>query len=109
MKGGDPIGQEFHRNGSLKEPTGREVRVKSYYRVMLGRQSALASDCINNHYIGAGFGIERDLKDELPDEWREFNHAFIPIYQAAHPGKSKIAAGLSCGFLWTVAKGISRD
>ena len=28
------------------------------------------------------------------------------MFLAGHPGKSKIAAGLACGALWTVAKGI---
>jgi len=82
--------------------------VKNYYRIMLGKKSTLAPECINGHYIGAGFGINQDLTGLLPEEWREFNHAFIPIYQQAYPDKSKIAAGLSCGFLWTVSKGIVR-
>jgi len=82
--------------------------VKSYYRIMLGKQSNQAAECINGHYIGAGYGINQDLTDSLPEEWREFNHAFRPVYQEAHPGKSKIAAGLSCGFLWTVSKGIRK-
>ena len=82
--------------------------MKSYYRVMLGKQSNLASECISGHYIGAGFGIDKDLTNLLPEEFREFNHVFIPIFQETHPGKSKIAAGLSCGFLWTVSKGIRR-
>lgn len=80
--------------------------MKSYYRIMLGKQSNQAAECINGHYIGAGYGINQDLTNSLPEEWREFNHAFRPVYQEAHPGKSKIAAGLSCGFLWTISKGI---
>lgn len=80
--------------------------MKNYYRIMLGRQSNLASECIAGNFIGAGFGINQDLTNLLPDNWREFNHAFIPIYREAYPDKSKIAAGLSCGFLWTISKGI---
>lgn len=82
--------------------------MKNYYRIMLGRQSNLASECIEGNYIGAGFGIDHDLTHLLPDDWRDFNRAYRPVYQEAHPGKSKIAAGLSCGFLWTVSKGIRR-
>jgi restriction system protein len=80
--------------------------MKSYYRVMLGRKSMHAEECLSGNFIGAGFGINTDLTNRLPDEWRAFNQEFIPVYLANHPDKSKIAAGLSCGFLWTVCKGI---
>jgi restriction system protein len=80
--------------------------VKSFYRVMLGRQSAHAAECLVSGFIGADFGIEEDLSGKLPDEWRQFNAAFIPVFLDGHPGKSKIAAGLACGALWTVTKGI---
>lgn len=79
---------------------------KSFYRVMLGRQSVHAAECLTGGFIGADFGIEQDLRDKLPDEWRQFNAAFIPVFLAGHPGKSKIAAGLACGALWTATKGI---
>lgn len=79
---------------------------KSYYRVMLGRQSAHAAECLEGGFIGADFGIEQDLSGQLPEEWRQFNAAFIPVFLAGQPDKSKIAAGLACGALWTVAKGI---
>jgi len=79
---------------------------KRYYRVMLGRQSAHAAECRAGGFIGADFDIHVDLTGKLPDEWRQFNAAFIPVYLAGHPDKSKIAAGLACGALWTVAKGI---
>lgn len=80
--------------------------MKSYYRVMLGKKSAHAEDCLAGGFIGADFGIPQDLTGKLPDEWRAFNAQFIPIYLSTHPEKSKIAAGLACGALWTVAKGI---
>lgn len=79
---------------------------KSYYRVMLGRQSVHATECLAGGFIGADFGIEEDLSGQLPEEWRQFNAAFIPVFLAGHPDKSRIAAGLACGALWTVAKGI---
>lgn len=82
--------------------------MKSYFRVMLGQQSNQASDCINGHYIGAGYGINQDLTNSLPEDWRDFNHVFRPIYLATHPDKTQIGAGLSCGFLWTIAKGIRK-
>lgn len=65
-------------------------------------------ECLAGSFIGAGFGIAEDPTGKLPDEWRAFNQKYIPVYLANHPDKSKIAAGLSCGFLWTVARGIAQ-
>lgn len=80
--------------------------MKTYYRVMLGKKSIHAAECFAGGFIGTDFGIDQDLTRELPESWREFNQRFIPVYLAKHPDKSKIAAGLACGFLWTVSKGI---
>jgi restriction system protein len=82
--------------------------MKSYYRVMLGRQSAYAATCFAGNFIGADYGIQQDLSGDLPDDWRAFNREFIPIFLAAHPDKTRIGAGLACGFLWTVSKGIKK-
>jgi restriction system protein len=73
---------------------------------MLGRRSVLAAECFAQNYIGVGFGIDQDLTQELPDDRRAFNREFIPIYLQTRPDKSKIAAGLACGVLWTVCKEI---
>jgi len=81
--------------------------MKGYYRVMLGKKSVHAEECFAENFIGVDFGVAQDLTDKLPEEWRAFNRRFIPIYLAAHPDvKSKIAAGLACGSLHTVSKGI---
>ena len=82
--------------------------MKSYYRVMLGQKSVYAEECFAGNFIGTDFGINHDLTQKLPDEWREFNQKFIPIYLAKHPDKTKIGAGLACGALWTVSKGIRK-
>jgi len=82
--------------------------MKSYYRVMLGRKSIYADECFAGNFIGVDFGITEDLTGKLPDEWRAFNKKFIPVYLATHPDKTKVAAGLACGFLWTVCKGIKK-
>lgn len=82
--------------------------MKSYYRVMLGQKSIHADECFAGNFIGTDFGINQDLTNKLPDEWRAFNKEFIPIFLAAHPDKSKIGAGLACGALWTVSKGMQK-
>jgi restriction system protein len=80
--------------------------MKKYYRVMLGRKSSHAEECLSGGFIGADFDIKQDLSKKLPESWRDFNKEFIPVFLANHPGKSRISAGLACGALWTVAKGI---
>ena len=82
--------------------------MKSYYRIMLGRKSVHAEECFAGNFIGADFDITEDLTGKLPDEWRAFNQKFIPVYLATHLDKTKVAAGLACGFLWTVCKGIKK-
>jgi len=74
---------------------------------MLGAKSVYAEQCFKEGFIGADFDIKQDLTNELPDNWRDFNKKFIPVWQSAHPDKKKIAAGLACGMLWTICKGIN--
>jgi restriction system protein len=73
---------------------------------MLGRRSVHAAECFQDGFIGTDFNIDQDLTAELGDQWRDFNAKFIPIFLARHPEKTKIGAGLACGALWTVSKGI---
>jgi restriction system protein len=80
----------------------------TYYRVMLGRQSVHATECIEGNFIGADYGITDDLTENLPDAWRDFNALFVPVFLEKNPGKTRIAAGLACGCLWVVAKGMQR-
>lgn len=88
--------------------TENEVNMKSYYRVMLGGGSVHAQEGFARNFIGADFEIPQDLSQKLPDEWKKFNREFIPIFLKGHPNKTKIAAGLACGALWTIAKGINK-
>ena len=80
--------------------------MKSYYRVMLGKKSVHASECQKDGFVGTDFDIHEDLSRKLPEEWREFNKTFIPVLLANEPDRSKVSAGLACGALWTVSKGI---
>lgn len=80
----------------------------NYFRVMLGRKSVQAADCFSGNFIGADFGIHQDLSQQLPEDWKEFNKQFIPVFLAGFPDKTKISAGLACGALWTISKGIKK-
>ncbi len=79
---------------------------RSYRRVMLGQKSIYAQECFAGNFIGADFSIDEDLTDHLPAAWRDFNREYVPKWMVLHPGKSKISAGLSCGALWVVCKGM---
>lgn len=82
--------------------------MKNYYRVMLGKKSAYSEECFRGDFIGTDYGINEDLTNKLPDDWRSFNKKYIPIYMEANPDiKTKISAGLACGALWTVSKGMA--
>lgn len=80
----------------------------SYYRIMAGAKSVYASECYQGGFIAANWSINQDLSAFLPESWRDFNHQFIPVYLQANPEKSKIAAGLACGMLHTVCKGMRK-
>lgn len=83
-----------------------DSRPRQYRRLMLGKGSKHAAECFAGDFIGADFNINEDLTGRLPDAWREFNDAYIPKYLAANPAKTKIGAGLACGALWVVGKGM---
>jgi restriction system protein len=73
---------------------------------MLGRGSKYADECLAGNFIGVDFDLDNDLSDQLPENWRDFNKSFIPVYLEKHPAKNKIAAGLACGMTWTISKGM---
>jgi len=82
--------------------------MKRYIRLMLGAKSAHIDECLKGNFIGADFDIQQDLSKHLYENWKEFNKKFIPVWLEIHPDKSKVSAGLACGALWTVAKGLKR-
>ncbi len=81
--------------------------MKQYRRIMLGKQSKHANECFASNFIGADFDVAEDLTGKLPDSWREFNQVYVPKMVAANPNKSKIGAGLACGALWVIARGMN--
>jgi len=75
----------------------------------LGQKSKCADVCFAEGFVGTGFMIQQDLTGHLPEQWREFNRQFVPVYLETHPGKSRISAGLACGALWTISKGVKQE
>jgi len=80
--------------------------MKNYYRVMLGEKSKYADKCLQGGFIGANFKIKEDLSPHLYESPKEFKKHYVPIWLALHPDKKRNAASMSCGMLWTIAKGI---
>ena len=83
--------------------------MKQYFRVILGRQHKHFQDCFDGKFIGVGFIPDVDLKNDLVDDWREFNKKFIPIYLKNNPNAHKVKAGLACSAIHTVAKRINTE
>ena len=78
--------------------------MKNYFRIRLGVKNMYAEEAKKGNFIGTGWFEDVDLTSKLPEEYRAFNGAMIPIFLKEHPDKTKISAGLACGMLWTVAK-----
>ena len=54
--------------------------MKSYYRVMLGRQSVHAATCFVDGFIGVDNDLQRDVLPYLTDNWRQFNARMVPEF-----------------------------
>lgn len=78
-----------------------------YFRLMLGSKSKFAEESYNGNFVGMDFLPEIDLTGQFPENWRDFNKKHIPVYMEMREGKSKIVAGLACGALCTLGKGMN--
>lgn len=69
---------------------------------MPGAKSIHLEECLNGNFIGVDFGIKEDISNFLNDNVKSFKERYRPIYLNNRPDKSKVAAGLACGTIWTV-------
>lgn len=76
------------------------------YFIRLGRQGAFVQDAVERGYVGVDYGMVDDFTGKFPDEWTAFNKTYIPRYLELNPDKTKVAAGLACGTIWTLGRGI---
>lgn len=79
---------------------------KQYNRIMLGRKSCYSAECREKGIIGAAWFETHDLTNDLPDNWKDFNNKFVPIYLKEVLDSKKVTAGISCGFCYTICKGL---
>ena len=80
-----------------------------YMRLRTGREHEWFELFHKNNFIGADYDLSTNLTNYLFDNWREFNAKFVPEIIKLNPEKSKVGAGLICGVLWTLCKGIKED
>ena len=73
-----------------------------YNRIMPGAKSKHLQECLTGGFIGVDFGINEDISNYLSDDVKKFKERYRPIYLEDRPDKSKVAAGLACGTIWTV-------
>jgi restriction system protein len=64
--------------------------------------------CFEGGFVGAHWGFDQDLSGQFGEDFREFNARFREVYLQNNPEKSKVAAGLACGMLWTICKGMKQ-
>lgn len=86
----------------LQEPISQNV---SIYKIMLGKGSTYAEECLKNGFVGVGWFANTSLIDSENPTYlrlREFNDRWVPEYLRTNPEKSKVTAGLACGSTFTV-------
>ena len=80
---------------------------RSYYRIMPGRKSVHAQTCHEGQFIGGDWNFDFDLGPVSSDGYQAFKKHLNPIFLVRHPEKSKVAAGLASGMLFTICKCIN--
>lgn len=73
---------------------------------MLGKGSSLAKECYEGKWFGGHWDFKDSLENQLPDDRKEFISVHKPTYMINNPNAKKVAAGLACGMLYTICKGI---
>ena len=76
---------------------------------MLGKGHQYVDECYQGKWFGGGWDFGESLENQLPENRKDFNSVQVPLYLEKHPDSSKVAAGLACGMLWTICKGIKID
>jgi restriction system protein len=86
-----------------------KYKQKKYSRLRMGREGQYFEQCFKGNYIGVSYGIDKDLSNDLFDNWRDFNAIYVDHMIEREPEKSRVGAGLNCGVMWTLCKGIEKD
>lgn len=78
-----------------------------YLRLRTGRDHSWFDHFKKNNYVGVSFGLDVDISNHLYENWRDFNSKYIDlVIKKSNGEKSRVGAGLNCGVIWTLSKGI---
>jgi len=78
-----------------------------YKRLRTGRTHQWFKMFRENNFVGVSYGLETDISADLFENWRDFNKKYIDkIIDLSGGTKSRVGAGLNCGVIWTLSKGI---
>ncbi len=83
------------------------ITTRTYNRIMAGRGSMYADLCHAEGFVGADWFENTDFTGRFPDRWQEFNREYRDRYLEVYLGSSRIGAGLACGMLHRLCKGIA--
>lgn len=86
-----------------------KYKEKKISRLRTGRNQEWFQTFYEGSYVGISYGLEMDLSNDLFDNWRDFNKKYIDKIIKLSPGKSRVGAGLNCGVIWTLSKGLPKD
>ena len=86
-----------------------KYKEKKISRLRTGRSQEWFQPFFDGNYIGVSFGLETDLSNDLFDNWRDFNKKYVDYIIKLNPEKSRVGAGLNCGVIWTLSKGLTKD
>ena len=60
-----------------------------------------------NDFVGVSYGLDIDISHNLLPNWKDFNRIYIDeVINRSNEPKSRVAAGLNCGVIWTLSKGL---
>jgi restriction system protein len=79
-----------------------------YLRLRMGRQGQFFQKSFDENFIGVSYDLDFDISKDLTDNWRDFNSKYVDVLTKKNPEKSRVGAGLNCGVIWTLSKGIKQ-
>ncbi|MDF1777136.1 MAG: hypothetical protein P1V13_13945 [Rhizobiaceae bacterium] len=53
-------------------------------RIMLGRKSVYANECHEGQFIGSDWDMDFDLSGKVPENRRDFNKQFNPVFAESY-------------------------
>ena len=78
-----------------------------FKRLRTGRTHQWFKEFKNNDYVGVSYGLKTDISADLFENWRDFNKKYIDkVIELSGGIKSRVGAGLNCGVIWTLSKGV---